>query len=389
MERFEVKYRMAGKGSPPQPIRMKIGGWSGANAEKANGSEPQPWHCPPFIEASTYGFELAYPYETQCDVVHAGGDIRFDWDYAKEPGASLSGGEFGIFFPKPSRFYFFQTAIDVAAPAGYVLRTQPHPRFYTDETDTVPVAIGGHVQTSWWGKRLFVVFKSPRPGGRHVFRKGEPFVQVTFVPQGAAYEAVVMGEEEAARRRAFDQSIEGVAAHVARNVWHNPSGQEFKDHYKVLSRANATGGIEAVDALVAEAVKRCAAARPANLTVAQCMELADQRIAEGRLIEAREIYFHAMDREPNNAGVNARVSRLALRMGLPGVAVNMAVRAVNLQPGVAEYRRDLGTALLAEERYEEADGAFRDALTLAPDDVESQRGLSEAVERRGAVGAAR
>ena len=141
MTNLDVKYGVYAGALPPRAIRMKSGGWGGSTEGMVDGSQPQPWHCLPFVEASTYGLELVYPYETECQVVNDTDGIRFEFDYSNEPGGILSGGEF-IFFNSdgPPDFYLFNTRIDVRAPAGHVIRTEPHPRFFTDRTQTVPAA---------------------------------------------------------------------------------------------------------------------------------------------------------------------------------------------------------------------------------------------------------
>ncbi len=45
------------------------------------------------------------------------------------------------------------------------VRTEPHPRFYTDPNDDVPLAVPALLRTSWWPMISFVVFKAP-PEGR-------------------------------------------------------------------------------------------------------------------------------------------------------------------------------------------------------------------------------
>src|SRR3954447_16221080 len=113
-DKLVVKYRTVHGAVPPRPIRMKIPGWGGsADLKMVNGSEPQPWHCPPFVDAATYGLELLYPYETECHVVNVNGDVRFQWDFAREPGVKLTGDEFGLFDPKPAQFYLFRTGVDI------------------------------------------------------------------------------------------------------------------------------------------------------------------------------------------------------------------------------------------------------------------------------------
>ena len=93
MNHFPLKYRTAGKGLPPQPIRLDIPGWAGTAAKMEDGSAPQPWHCNPFVEGSTYGLELIYPYETECQVINDKGAVRIEWDYARERDSGASGNE--------------------------------------------------------------------------------------------------------------------------------------------------------------------------------------------------------------------------------------------------------------------------------------------------------
>ena len=68
MENIKLKYRSLFKGLSPKPIKLEIPGWAGEQNKHTNGDKPQPWHCPPFIEAATYGLELCYPFETECRV---------------------------------------------------------------------------------------------------------------------------------------------------------------------------------------------------------------------------------------------------------------------------------------------------------------------------------
>src|SRR4051794_35926807 len=294
MDKIEIKYATYAKALPPQPVRVKKPGWGGTTEKMVDGSEPQPWHCLPFVEASTYGLELIYQYDTECHVINEGGVLRFDWDVSKEPGGVLTGGEFIAFEPKRnSRFYIFNTRIDLQPPPGYVIRTEPHPRFFTDETGTVPVSMIGHVQSEWWARKFFVVFKAPAPGGRHVFRKGEPYVQLLFVPQRVAYEQTVMTPEEEASRREIETAIDGAKAQISENVWHNPAGVTFSDHYKILAKAFAREGEAGVAATVAAATERRTEALPKDRPVAEVVAMANQKLKEQNYSAARDLYVHA------------------------------------------------------------------------------------------------
>lgn len=375
MDTLQIKYRLVGKAIPPRPIRMSVGGWGGAEVMKKNGSEPQPWHCPPFVEASTYGLELVYPYETECHVINDNGNIRFEWDFASEPGVKLTGQEFGAFFPRPAKFYLFGSSLDMQAPPGHVIRTLPHPRFFTDDTGTVPLATMGHVQTEWWPKPMFLVFRVPPPGQRHIFRKDEAYAQILCVPHRMSYETTPMTLEEQSRRGQLDQAIGQSGTHISKNVWHNPSGQEFKDYYKVMGRAFARDGLPGVESVVTNALGHQSTLRPADKTILECLELGHRWQREGKLIDARTIYFYVLERDPNNAEATSRLGVLAAIMQLPALAYSMMSKAVAMQPRAPTYHGNLGELLRQMGRYAEAEGSFRNALQLNPNDPQALSAL--------------
>jgi len=389
MDKMTIKYRTTGKAIPPRPVQMKIPGWSGQAVKKRNGSEPQPWHCPPFVDAATYALELVYPYEKECHIINQGGVVRFAWDYANEPGHKPNGAEFNVFFPHPPRFYFFATGIDLQAPPGHVIRVETHPRFFTDATETAPAAVCGHVQTEWWSKTMFIVFKVPAPGQRHIFRKGEPYAQILSVPHRLPYEAVQMDEAEHSKRESLEKDITLAASHIAKNVWHNPMGQEFKNHYKVMSRAFAREGHEGVEEVVKGAVERKLQTQPANKSVAECMALARERQLAGRYIEARDLLFFVLDREPQNAEATGALGRLAAEMNLKDLAQNMMARAISLQAQSPVYRRDLGGLLLSMNKFPEAEACLRTVLQLDPKDPIAMAKIGDSLAKRGRTEEAR
>ncbi len=231
MQRIHLKYRTAHSGRPPQPIRLEIPGWAGDASKMQSGNVPQPWHCNPFVEGSTYGLELIYPYESECHIVNDGGEVRIEWDYVRDRAAGASGGEFVRFAPK---HYLFNTHLDLQAPPDHVLRFEPHPRFFTDETGTVPCPIIGNLQTEWWPKLFFVAFKAPLVGQRHIFRKGEPYAQVIVVPRRVTYEIETMTADEAQKRSDLEATMVNAQLHIAEHGWHDNTGYEFNDKYKVL-----------------------------------------------------------------------------------------------------------------------------------------------------------
>ena len=117
MDNLTIKYTTYAEVREPQPIRIANVPWAGAPQMKMkDGSEPQPWHCLPFVEGSTYGLEFVYPYETECHVIGENGTIRIDWDFTSEPGDALTGGEFRASAPyHASEYYLFNTRVATTA----------------------------------------------------------------------------------------------------------------------------------------------------------------------------------------------------------------------------------------------------------------------------------
>lgn len=384
-EGITARYRAEGKGLPPRPVRVSFPGWAGdAGKRMEHGSDPQPWHCRAFVQAAMYGLELLFPYENECRVVNDGGTPRIDWDYRNEPGAALRGDEMGFNEPRPPQFYTFNTLLDIEAPPGHVLQTQPHPRFFTDATGTVPLPLIAQVQSEWYPRTLFAVFKIPPAGHQHVFRKGEPYMQVIFVPAGGkAAGAERMTAEAEAKRRWLETGIRLARSRIAHNVWLNPRGGQFDDHYKVLERTFATAGTEGVEAQVREAIEAQQRAVPQGLTVAQYLALAREHRAQGRHLEARDVYVHLRHSGCNGAAVAHGMGSVAAALGLLDLAHQALAYAVKVEPQCAEYRADFGMLLLKMGRYSEAESHLRAAMALGRNDPQTLDGLRQVIAGQG------
>jgi len=386
MDKLTIKYATYANALPPRRVKLEKPGGAGDLRKMEDGSEPQPWHCLPFVEGATYGLELLYPYETECVVVNDGGAVRFEFDFAKEPGGVLTGGEFITFFPKPpEKFYLFNTRIDLVAPPGHVLRTEPHPRAFADETGTAPLAICGHVQSEWWSRKLFVVFKSPRPGERNVFRKGEPYAQILFVPQRANYELEPLSAEEEAARRKRETEIDAGKHQIATNVWENPAGNEFADYYKILARAFQRDGQSGVDSAVAEGMRRHEAGLPRDKSVAEALAQGQEKIREHKYNEAKAIYQHVLSREPGNPDALSNLGICAAVTGAPAVGLKLMQQAVQILPNAPTYHNNLGELLRMLGRFNEAEAEFRTSLRLNPRDAGIVSTLGLTVPQQGRV----
>jgi tetratricopeptide (TPR) repeat protein len=244
------------------------------------------------------------------------------------------------------------------------------------------------VKTQWWPKKLFVVFKAPAPGQRHIFKKGEPYVQILFVPEHMRYEPATMSREEEARRADLESGILLAKSLIAKQVWHSPDGLEFNDHYKVLTRTFEREGTAGVETAIRGAIARYQLAVPQGRTMAEYLNLAFQYQREGRYLEAKLVLFHTQTLDPNNAEAGSRMAILGWLMGLHQFALSAMQRAVMLQPRSPGYHANLGEMLRHLGRHEEAEASLRASLALNPRDAQalSILGLVLAAQGRAAEG---
>jgi hypothetical protein len=84
----------------------------------------------------------------------------------------------------------------------------------------------------------FLIFKSPPEGRTHIFRPGEPMLQIVIVPAEPDFEIVAMSEEEAAERELQARRI-----HASRDTlgsdthWTSSTSTVFDGTYRHLHRA--------------------------------------------------------------------------------------------------------------------------------------------------------
>jgi hypothetical protein len=229
-----VKYRLQNPGLRPRRTKLEIPGWAGKQEPRTDGAHEYVWHCLPFSEGAQYGVEVFYPYDNELHVSTRDGRLVLDGDFGPEP-------ETGVLWP-PFRnfgdnFYTYQILLDLKPEPGFAIRTEPHPRFYTDRTDTVPIAVPALVR-NWWPMMFFIVFKSPAEGRTHIFRPNEPFAQILVVPEEANFDLVEMSFEEGAEREVQARRI-----HENRNTlsekthWTSASHTVFDGTYRHILRA--------------------------------------------------------------------------------------------------------------------------------------------------------
>jgi Flp pilus assembly protein TadD len=390
MATLSIKYRLQGKALPPRPLRAASRAAAAANTQAPADTKAErvpadgTWQCPVFVEGSSHGVELLYPYDTPCEVVNDGGEIRILWDPSGSPGDGVDADALTLSKASPTQTYLFNTMLDLQAPAGYVLRTEPHPRCLVDPAGTCPTALYGHVQSEWWPKHLLVGFQVPSAGRRHVFRKGEPYARVLFIPKDD-YELVPMTPEEETGRRRMEVEIRLTQSLIGKDVRVGASGAHVNDHYEVLSRAYDRDGKGAVESIVRQALDRLSEVVPPGKTVQEYFRLAAQYQAQRRRVEARQVLQHVMRIAPDSAEALNRLAILEWDAGDREAAVAAIARATTVQPAAADFHFNLGEMLREMGRYGEAREAFEAALKLVPTDVNALTRLGLSIAQAGAI----
>ena len=232
-----VTYRSYHPDLVPRRTRLDVPGWAGRGEGRADGNEEQAWHCLPFTEAARAGIELIYPHPDELRVERRDGALRFEGDFGEADERRPP------FRPFGTDYFTYQLLLDLKVEEGLALKTEPHPRFYTDATGTVPIAVPALIR-HWWPMISFAVFKNPGDGQRHVFRPGEPFMQVSVVPVDDRLELRDMPEEEAAERelqyRRIHESRDTLGAD---SRWTSSSDTVFDGTYRrLLAAARTTRG---------------------------------------------------------------------------------------------------------------------------------------------------
>ena len=230
----KVKLRFQNAALRPRRTKLEIPGWAGERKPRANGSEEQMWHCLPFSEGAQYGLELFYPYANELRASTRSGRLHLEGDFGQAPESGLMWPPFRNF---GERFFTYQLLLDVDPGTGWAIRTEPHPRFYSDVTGTAPIAVPALIR-NWWPMVSFIVFKSPSEGQTHIFRPGEPFVQIVIVPEEANYELVEMTEEESADRELRSRRIHAARQTLAAQTqWTSTADIVFDGTYRHMLRA--------------------------------------------------------------------------------------------------------------------------------------------------------
>jgi hypothetical protein len=230
----EVTMRYIAPGLAPRRTKVEIPGWGGDRSPRADGSREQVWHCTPFTEGAQYGIEIFYPFDKELRATTRDGKLILEHDFGPPPEEGVEWPPFRNF---GDAFFTYQVLLDINPGPGYAIRTEPHPRFYSDTTGTCPIAVPALVR-NWWPMLFFMVFKSPTEGQTHIFRPGEPMAQILILPEAADFELRQMTMEEQADRELRSRRIYAARSTLTKDTeWRSTTNTVFDGTYRHMARA--------------------------------------------------------------------------------------------------------------------------------------------------------
>ena len=230
-----LKFRLHGQRLPPQVTKLQVPGWGGESQPRADGSHEQPWHCTPFSESARYGVEICYPFEQELSVSSRDGRVVLDADWGEPADDSMMWPPFREF---GEDYYSYQLSLDLQPPPGWAVRTEPHPRYFTDRTNTTPLAVPALIRAEWWPMMFFCIFKAPPAGVTHVFRMGEPFMSLIVLPTEPELDLQPMTEDEVAQREMQARRLAASRDSLAEGSrWLSSTNTIFDGTYRHLLRA--------------------------------------------------------------------------------------------------------------------------------------------------------
>lgn len=243
---MRIKYRKIHDVLEPRRTRLRVPGWSG----EATHDVPQPWHCKPFSDASTYGFEIRFSWKAHCQVSLKRGSPVWSGDLTEElpPDAPPGWHPFSVFAPG---YFGLSPLLDIEVPEGMGLFILPHPRCVVDSSGTAPIAIPGIVETHWWPRPFFIVFKAPTLRKTIEFNYGDPIAQLLVVPLGEKYEIEEMDIDLALSRNKRSLTLAKHGDEFSNQKTESINGYpSFNNKYKLLSRCARTQGSQYVATLL-------------------------------------------------------------------------------------------------------------------------------------------
>ena len=175
----EVKFRLVNPELKPRRTKLEMPGWAGQPAPRTDGSQDMLGIARRLPKARNTASRSSIPIAMSFASAkrrHA----RFRWRFR----AAARDGD--LMWP-PFRsfgrdYYSCQFLLDLKVGKDWAVRTEPHPRFYTDPDRHVPIAVPALLRTEWWPMISFMIFKAPAEGPPIFFGPASRCCRSSFCP---------------------------------------------------------------------------------------------------------------------------------------------------------------------------------------------------------------
>ena len=225
----------------PPPREVSLGKATKQNTSRVHA--PTPFQCKPWVDSAKTGLELCYFQSNYAEVSATPEGINIDGDFDSSDFPLVRTiCPFSSFAPG---FYSLATFMDLIPPPDHSISISTHTSFFLDQTGAFPCAVPGNIESDWWPRHIFVVFKSPPIGETHRFEKGMPYCKIALHDRSERLEVSRANGSEVTERSMLELDIAIGGQRISTRTT-SYYGKDFTNIYKVMSGKFETGGKKAV-----------------------------------------------------------------------------------------------------------------------------------------------
>ena len=224
---MRIKYSRPDKSYPPLKRIKPLLAEAEQDRAKLEPPPALPSHCKPWLDAHSLGLQMVFPFPLTLSIIgretgFAEVEIRPAEKEAEFPGivGLFAAQHFGL-----ATDYYFKTEPGV----GLYVNALP------DEWRPKGQLVRGLLETWWYPKHLFLVFKTPAPGEVITFEYGDPLAVLIPVLCEPIHLEEFSPQEEDERRVAYKDYQEYANQHPE-VCWTSAEGREFARTYKIFSK---------------------------------------------------------------------------------------------------------------------------------------------------------
>lgn len=218
----------------PDPVRSRPH-VTAVDKERGSANPPHavPYHCKPWVDGQTVGWTLFYGFLTPITI-----SAKVDGTLVVENLEMLARET-----QQPKIVSHFAQG-HFGFGCGYTLQTPPGFASLIIPATRPPArldALTAVIETDWYPRQLFLVFRIPPPGAQIFLDRGMELVRVVVIPRQEQGEARPFTADELAElHNRQQQYLDEEKTTTAR--WTSASGDQFTHLYKQWSARNKSGG---------------------------------------------------------------------------------------------------------------------------------------------------